>query len=372
MKTQVIIAIGLVGALLAGASRAQDTEGIVLRALDEPVTLKLPDTPLPEALAGISEKSGVRIELSEEVLSLLPHGGETRVSIEGTAVLREALTGVLSPMSLTWRVVGGAVRVEAGEHLLRINRRATFTEVTILNKLGTGKLVAGTPALAQLREITGVEELRLVWHVRGQGEGQAKAIARADSHLPCTGLEYLRWLCHGQGRTWYLWGPDVMIVTEQAQALRQLDRRVSVRYDYRNLMDVMADLAHKAGLKLAVDPGVLGRVNPDTQNRFSLRMSDVTVGEALEVISGATGLKFEPDRRVLRVRASAALPTSRPVRRRRFPFIVTTDVVGKDGTLYRVFFFPADLPGSLVDAIEKKREELLEKIEKTYGGDKSD
>jgi len=372
MKKQGIITAALTAALLAGAGWAQATEGIVLRALDEPVALKLLDGPLPEALTAISEASGVRIELPDDVLALLPHGGETRVRIEGTAVLGEALTSVLTPMSLTWRAVGGGVHVEASEELRRINRRATFTEVTTLAKLAKGRLAKGMPVLQQLREITGVEELRFLWHIRGEGEGQAQAVARADLHLPCTGAEYLRWLCHGRGRTWYLWGSDLVIVTEQAQALRQLNRQVSVRYDSRNLMDVMADLAHKAGLKLAVDPGVLERVNPDTQNRFSLRMSDVTVGEALEVISGATGLMFEPDRRRLRVRASAALPTTRPVRRRRFPFIVTTEVVGKDGTSYRVFFFPEDLPADLVDAIEKKREELLEKIEKTYGQGKSD
>ena len=363
-----MIPLLLAAILPGGVAVAQDGQGAVMRALDESFSIQIDDKPIAEALDAVSDKTGLVIELGDNVLAHLPHGEETRVRIKAREVkLRDALSAMLDPMSLRWSVRGMGVVVTPSAELLRINRRPTFTEVGILHRLARVTLKPGRPAIEQLREVTGVKELALILHV-WDDPAKAQAVKVAQSQLPCTGSAYLDGLCHGRRWTWYLWGTDLVVTTKQAQARRQLGRRLTARYRNVPLLNVLIDLAHKADLELKMDPGVLNTLKDQTRRDFTLLMAEATIDEALQAISGATGLAFVPDGLALRVTASSTAPATQPAgTRRRFPFVVRMDFQDKHGRHYNVLFRPDDLPAELVEAIKQRKAELLKVIHAEYG-----
>ena len=367
MRLRVVVTIALTTALATGGLLAQDGQGTLMRALDEPFSLTIEDMPITLALERVSQSTGLSIHLDADVLALLPHGEETRVRITARNVkLSKALTAMLDPMCLQWRAEGRHVVVSATETLRRIGRRPTFTEVEILARLHSGNLRRGGSAIKQIRELTGVEELRFTWH-QIEPATRAKAMAAADRRLPCTPAEYLDRVCHGRELTWYVWGTDVMVVNERVQAMRQLKRIVSVEYRNRPLDQVIFDLARAADLRLKMDPGVMNVVAAEARRTFALLMDQATIEEALEAISGATGLVFSTERLALRVSAAEDVTPQPAPERKRSPFIVSMLIATPDGQQYRVMFRPDDLPPQLIEQITAKKAELLQKLWDQYG-----
>lgn len=346
----------LLAAALAGQAAGQEGQGTVIRALDEPFSIKLEETPITAALQEIAARTGLSITLDDRVLGLLPHGEETRLRITARDVkLSEALDAVLTPMALAFEVRGMGVVVTPWPELTRINRRPTFTEVSILYALADMRMERGKSFLAQARAATGIDELELVWQV-GEAEERAAAIADADGRIPCNGLQYLHRMCLGRGWTWYLAGTDITVVTEEMQTARQLSRPISVRYRSQPLLTVLQDLGRRADLRLKMDPGVLATLNDQTRDNFTLLMAEATVDEALQAISGATGLTFSPDGLGIRVGGSEGPGPSGvvdPARRRRADFLMAMTVADEDGVDYIVIFRPDELPEELVDRIRR-------------------
>ncbi|NLF30569.1 MAG: hypothetical protein GX591_06745 [Planctomycetes bacterium] len=365
MKLQIAM-VGLAAALVSVVPAAAQDEGLVLRALDEPFSIQIEDMPITQAVGRFAEVSGLSIRLSPEVLDCLPHGSQTRVRMTARNVkLRDALSAMLTPMALEYALEDGVVVIGPTPSLRRIGRRPTFTEVEILEILHSKTLRRGEPAIDQLRRLTGLPGLELLWHDMASAD-RAAAVLAADRALPCTGADYLDQLVHGRQLTWYVWETQIMIVTRQTQAIRQLRRLVTVEYRNQPLSQVIFDLARKADLEMKMDPGVLALVAPEVRNTFTLLMDRATIGEAFEAISGATGLVFQPEGLALRVTAAPGGVPQDGQSRPRPPFIVSLALEGPDGADFRVFFRPEDLPAELVDRIERRRDELLEKLRAEY------
>lgn len=371
MHRLVLLALLAAGLAISAGARADEGQGIVMRALDESVNLTIADSPIQDALAQITAKTGLKVTLDADALALLPHGEQTRLKLTAKNVtLREALTAMLAPMSLEWRVEDSQVVVTPSHPLIRITRRPTFTEVRILSQLAGGKLVAGQPVQTQLRQITGVEELGLVWQSISEPD-RDKALASAEARLPATGADYLNALCQGQGWTWYVWGTDVVILPQELQASRQLMKRVSLRYRNQPLLTVLLELADKAHLKLIMDPGVLNALPAPTRDSFTL-VIDSTIAQALQAISGATGLEFKPDKMGIHVVASPALATApqATTRPRASVFIMVT-IPGPSGETLFVPIRPDDLPTELVQEMDKtiqtRKADIIQKLMAQYG-----
>ncbi len=358
-------------ALASGLAAGQNGQGDVARALDEPANLVIADAPVTEALDQVTAQTGLPVRLSESALAHMPHGEQTRVRLTARNVrLREALTALFDPMALQWRLADGGVVVFPTEPLTRIGRRPTFTEVAILSALEHERLVPGQPVLDQLRRLTGVSDLQLRWLVE-PGPPRDAAEARAQAQLPATARQYLDALTANPDWTWYLWGTDLVVLPWDQQIARQLARRVSLRYEQQPLLAVLQDLAGKAQLGLDLEPGVLGRLPEQMRQSFTLLMADSTVQQALEAISGTTGLEFTPGQGTVRVSASPALATEADAGpdRPRMSFIVkmALPVPGMPEETFDVFFRPDDLPPELVEQIEARRLDVLRRIHQQYG-----
>jgi len=371
MKRQLIF-LALIAAA-APVAWSADGEGMVMRALDErlAVPIQMADTRIAEAVEHISAQTGVTIRLDDDVLDCLPHGGETRLRLTARDVrLRDALTAMLQPMSLQWRVKGMVVVISPSTALRRINRRPTFTEVGILAALDSQTIQPGVEWLTELRRITGVGELSVFWHVRDKA-ARAAAQTAAAKRLPCTGGEYLDWLCHGRKWTWYVWGTELVIMPHELQARRQMGRLISVRYQGRPLLAVVRDLARQADLKIVMAPGSLKGLDATVREDFSLVMNEATIAEAFDAIGAATGLTFAPDGLAIRVSApadttvSAARP-ARPRSRQRVPFLVTMPYTDKQGRDHTIVFRPDELPADMVADIAARKAEFIAACRAAY------
>jgi len=343
------------------------------QALDRPVTLQVTDATIQQVFDLIAASSGAKIEVHKDTFQSLPYGDQTRLSVKlANATLRRKLGPMLSGLALEWKIVADAVHIVPSEALYRIGRRATYDELSTLAAMQTAPLKPseeGGPVLDQLCRATGAKDLEMRWQVIAADEDKQRAMRRAEKALPGTGAAWLEMLCHGQGWTWYLWGDDILIVDRQTQLRRQLNTLVSLRYQNAELVNVLHDLARQARVMLLLEPGVIKRLPSETRTNFNLIMADASVAQALEVISGATGLQFVTTDDGLRVSAGPLLrgenePTSAPARNRA-PFFVKFSVPSPEGRTVEVFMRGDELPEDLQRAILAEKEQLIVDLRKS-------
>lgn len=355
-----VIAAAVAAAAPGGASGAD-----VQQALDRPITVDIGDGSIREVFATLGKAAGVEFLIETETLAALPYGAQTRMRVSlKNITLRRALPEILTPQALRWEIRANVVRILPSAPLARMNRRATYDELAVLGKIQSVKLTdtkKGQTILPELRRATGSAELRLLPHVRIDEEAD---YARAGVALPGTGADWLDMLCHGKGWTWYLSGEAIVVLDKTEQVKRQLQQHVTLRPRGQNLQSVLLELAQKAGIKLTFDPGVMKLLPEEICSGFNLSMSDATIEQALEAISGATGLKFVAEPQGVRVAASEALtkqPATMPSRPK-VPFFLKMSVPGPGGTSLDVYIRADELPDDMVELLDKHKAVLLRKL----------
>ncbi len=352
-------------ALCAAAGVAAARNGVGLqKALDRTVSLSKSDALIGDVFDALSEETGAAFVIDETALACLPYGEQTRMSVTlKNITLREALTPMLAPQALRWTPDDGTIRILPTEGLARMARRASYDELQTLGKIHSARLDRTKEAgsvIVQLRKLTGNEDLSIDYRV---GDDPSAAAVAAERALPGTAAEWLDMLGRGRGWTWYLWYDDIVILPADEQIERQLQQSVTVEYRNADLVDAMLDLADKARVKLSMEPGVLNYLPAETRESFNLVMAEATVAQALEVISGATGLEFVRTTDGIRVEPSEALRLSdQGGRRSRPPFFVRFAMPGPDGTTIEVFMRGDELGEEFVRRIEARKAELIEKV----------
>lgn len=371
MKMQVALA-GVAMALTAtwlAAAPPRSTASIQV-ALDKTVDLEVADSPIPDVFQRLTEATGVRFLIGEDVYDCLPYGEQTRLAVKLPKVtLRKALSPMLYPMAMEWTIERDAVRILPAPALLRMNRRATYEELKTLGKMLSVRLQATEKeggVLEQLRKVAENKELNLVFHVKGERD---EAMARAERALPGSAAAWLDALCHGQGWTWYLWGDSILILDRKVQVGRQLQRQVSLRYEGASLVSVLLDLAQKARITLLMDPGVMEYVPAGTRDNFSLMMTNATIAQALEIISGATGLKFITQPDGIQVEASDRLKQrtgEAEAARPRSPFYIRRTLTLPDGSTMEMLIRAEELPEDLAAALKAERSTFIQLLQRHY------
>ena len=354
-------------AMLAAPAKSQDEEIRLQRALDQPVNLEVADAPIDEVFQRLQKATGVKFVIDPDTMDFLPYGNQTRLAVTlKSVVLRKALTPMLAPQALQWEVDGQVVRIRPTEALYRLCRRATYEELTTLGQLHSQKLLPTDRAEAvvqQLRRLPGQEKLELFFHVKGDSE---EVYRRAERALPGTGAEWLNVLCHGQDWTWTLRENKIVIMDKAMQLQSQLAQSLSLRYQNAPLIDVLLDLARQGRFKLSLQPGVMNTLPSSMAENFNLTMAEATIYEALEVISGATGLEFIHRGEGIHVEASEALKQQvaavRDRRSGRPRFFVRMTLPGPNGTQIEVFMRPEELPEDILKEIEKAKDTFIAEI----------
>lgn len=356
----------MVAGLWTATAVAQDNSTQLQRNLDKPVKLEVTDLPIGEVFDKLSKESGVKFILDPDTLVYLPYGNQTRLAVTlKNITLRNALTPMLAPQALQWSPEGDAIRISPSEALYRIGRRATYDELQVLGKICSTQLTAGARTeiaeqvkdlMTQLQTATGNKELSL--NFQTAADKRDTAYARSIKALPCTGAAWLDALCNSEW-TWYLYGDEVIILDRKKQVERQLGRMVSLRYQNEQLTTVLLDLAKQGRVQLAMDPGVIQLLPADTRNNFNLIMADVPISQALEVISGATGLNFARTAEGIRVEPGKLTATATPAATTRPSFYIRVQLPESTGLKGEMMIRSDDLPEDLKAALESVKAKYI-------------
>jgi hypothetical protein len=135
---------------------------------------------------------------------------------------------------------------------------------------------------------------------------------------------------------------------------------------------VLLDLARHGHVKLTLAPGSLNVLPSDIRNDFTLMIEDATIAQALEVISGTTGLEFSVTdegidaRPALGLRMGETVPSAGESSRGRAGVILRTSFIGSDGLERDVLVPLFDLPDDLVQQIEQQRAHAIFEMRKHW------
>ena len=354
-------------AMTAGVGIGQvDMASLIEQALDQVVDFEVADQPLPEAFETIAGETGVAMSIAPGALGLLPYGGDTTMTARMHGVrLREGIDKLLRPLGMRYRVAGDHVDVVPSDALMRIGRRATWSELQTLEWLATLEWTNADDDVRKLRE-------RLHFHVESDEPERAllAAIRRAGAgsadDVLTNGCQSLQW-------TWYPWGKQIAIVAQVEQVHRDIQRTVTIRAEHRPLAEVLADLTKQSGVKIRFEPGALRSLPEETRRDFSLLLVGASVEQALNVIVGATGLNYRLDTDGVLMsggttgprepKKGAAPRTDDPI----VGYVVIP--AGDSGDEYSFPIRESDLPPDVARLWKQRRTEFIDGLREQLSGD---
>lgn len=286
---------GLVLALLACVSHAQQTSALINEALDQPVKLELNAT-LPVAMDTIADQTGVRLRATPAVWELLPWGQQTNITAKiENQTLRQALTAITWKLGLQYELKDEYIQLQPMPALVRLGRRATPQELAALD------LLASTPAQLDtdrptVRRLLGAIDNKLAGMDAPIAiENRAFDAASGDQAIPvgrnATMLEALEAIPRTTSATWYPWGKSIVILGKQDQVRELLDKTLTARYDGVDVGQVLMELSQRSGIEFNLEPGALQRIAPEFRN-IRIFLDNASVRQALDTISGFTGLGY--------------------------------------------------------------------------------
>jgi hypothetical protein len=283
--------------LAASLNAAPDTSALINEALDQPVKLEL-NTVLPKAMATIGDKTSVKIDADPAVWDLLPWGEQTNIKAKiENQTLRSALNAMAQRLGLVAVLKAQSVELQPMPALRRLGRRATDTELELLDLLASTKLGLANekPTVEQL--VDAVDQKLQQVKPEFAVELRRRDVIDVNKPVPvnrnATAYEALEALARETNATWYPWGKSVVVLPRETQIRNnQLGKVVDVRYNSVDVTQVLVELSEAAGVKFEIEPGAIQRIPPEFRTiRISLTGS-TTVQGALEAISGFTGLDW--------------------------------------------------------------------------------
>lgn len=357
------VAIGLLliaaeaAAALAQAPPAKPPAVDIGRAMDQKLeNLTISGKELPAALDELGRRVGVQITIDELAAELLPWGRQTKLAdiTIRNASLREALPQVLDHLGMTYELRDGAIVVVATKPLKRINRRASWEDLKLLQKC---RETPYTPdAFAQLRI-----EYRITSKV------DAPALLRKQMEQAGHGT-IAQMLEVATGSLGWVWFPDedhLVIRTAEAQLANQLARRVSLRFEKSPLSRILLHLADQAEVALLIEPGLLQKLPAATAQSYTLLIENTSIRQALNVISAETGLKYELRRDILFIGLANdyQAPGTPPAPRRVAAVVGRISVPNRDGTYsFDLLVREDELPQDILDYRRQLIEEYIEQM----------
>ena len=236
-----ILVCGLAGVGEDAQAQTPDA-GTLRQKLDQPASVLLENLPLGEALHRVSEATGVRIVIPPDVLDLAPYGRHTVVqSVEFRDIpLRRGLADLLSPLGMTFRVVDDHVEVAQNDALRCLGRVPTWEELDTL-----AFLLALEPGIedAHLKSLRGLIRFRVeapdAWTTLASAIGEVGA---------GTGADVLSQACHDLSWGWCFDGRSIVVSSVSMQIRRRLEQPISVRLNFRPLIEVLQAVGKVAGI----------------------------------------------------------------------------------------------------------------------------
>lgn len=358
------IRLGLIVSLLATYAAAQAPLPVTATAADADVaqimdqkveSLAVNDMALGEALADIGQQVRVKITVDEASQDLLPWGSQTRLAkvTVSNASLREILPQILAPLGMTYDIRDGGIFVYATDPLKRMNRRATWEDLKLLQRCNETPFTPET-----------FRNFKLQYRITSKVD----AATMLDHQLAKSGrgtvAEMLEVATGSLGWVWFPNSDVIVIRTQQAQIANRLARRISARYTSTPLARVLLDLSEKAETQFVLEPGMMLKLPQSTVQGYSLFLQSASIRQALELICAETGLKYEIEREVVRIGLSDALQEGgKRAAVRSSPYVGKIVVPSADGSYNLEFLIRADeLPADILDSRDQMIEEIIQKM----------
>ena len=277
------------------AAFAQETSALINEQLDKQVQLKLDGT-LPEALKAIEQQTGVPIRAPAETYAALPWGEQT--SIQATIenqTLRQALDALTAKLGLRYELEDETLDVLPVPALERLGRRSTLDELAALDQLRSTPLDPPTPRLsvAKLTELidqrlTAMKSAYAVEFRAGDTPSAELALFLPKDITLAGALDEI----DRQTRvTWYPWGKRIVILPKEEQVRSLLNKSITVRYNGVDVAQVLTELSRRSGVAFTIEPGAVRQLPPESRV-VKLLLENVPVRQALESICGFTGLGY--------------------------------------------------------------------------------
>ncbi len=268
-------------------SASQSLRSIIEQALDEPTPpIALENVRLSDAMAIISEQTGVTITMSPEVMALVPNGGDTlieQVKISNLP-LREGLKKLFGPLGMTFKVRDRDIEIVPLRAIYELGRRPSWTELKLLHRLS---------ALNPGVDNTSLEKLKSFVQFRVASASAWQDLSSAMRAIgPGCGDQVLQIACDQLGWAWWLEDQVVVVGSFDQQLRRQLQQRITLKYNGRPLINVLQAIGQAVGVTISADPEALTCIPLHMQKRFSVNVADETAERVLERISAYTGLGY--------------------------------------------------------------------------------
>lgn len=285
--------------------KGNDMEALIAQALDQKTNLDLKDKPIGEALELLGGQTGIPIAIEPGTLRLLPNDARTMLSATiQNKPLREVLTALLRPIALQFDVEGERLVIRPIPPLRRAPQRATWTELALLDKLGSTPWSDDFAKSLKFQfqrtplSLADVNRKTLMELAAKAGEGTAS--------------EVLELATHHYGWTWHVAEDVIVVLPKTRQIELQLERRISADYTQTSVQDALLDLAERAGVPLRCDPGAFASLSPFVAERFHLKVVNTPIRQAFELVAGQTGLGYYIEPEGVRIAASILGPTGTP------------------------------------------------------------
>ncbi|MBC7784664.1 MAG: hypothetical protein H7144_12570 [Burkholderiales bacterium] len=346
-------------ALLAPArnSLAQNSSALINEALDKLVELDV-DTPLPQALQSIESKTGVPVRASRAVYDTLPWGEQTKLTAKISGkTLRDSLSAITLKLGLRFVVTEQTVDIEPLAPLVRIGRRSTVEELGAIDWLASTPFKTTRPEMSLTDMVASIDQSMagakstLVLENRADlGVGAASPMVKVFKNQ--TLYDVLEEV-HKQTRaTWYPWGKSIVIVPKEDHVRTLLNKQVTIRFAGVDVAQVLTELARRSGVEFTVEPGAVQRIPPESRV-IKLILENVTTRQALESISGFTGLGYVANENGVYIWNPSASPVSRRADR-------TVTIITVDGI--QVLIPESEIPPDVSQYLKSKREKGIESI----------
>ncbi len=310
-----LIALAFTATLLLSApgSMAQQTGALMSQAMDQPIKMEL-NGPLPDAMDQITRQTGLRLEADPAVWDLLPWGRQTNISAKiDNQTLRLALEAIGRKLALTVVMKDESVELQPVAALRRLGRRATIGELQILDWLASHPADVGQDALSPaalgraLDKALAAAKSDVAVDMRvAEAAREQKSMSVPRNASWADALEVIE---RQSAATWYPWGNSILIMPKEERIRMQLHKPLTARYEGLEVSQVLLELSLRAGVTFQVEPGAIQRIAPEFQT-IRLVLDNATIGQALESISGLTGLGYVVNAKGVYIWNQSASPSS--------------------------------------------------------------
>ena len=353
------IVILIVGAMLQpGGAIAQTSDAGVAQSLDQMIeSLKLSEQPVPEALAELGRVAGVEIQIDPSATELMPWGADTKLStvhIEN-ATLRDVLPQILEPLGLEFEAGETGLSVRASTPLKRMNRRATWDDLKLLERCHNTIWSPET-----------IETFTIRFRITSKVDAPAMLAEQMAKSAGGSVAQVLEDATGALGWVWLPNGDHIIIRTMQAQFANFMSRRITVKYANEPLADILLDLADRADTPINLEPGMMMKLPAEVGRHTSLALRNNSIRQGFELLSAHTGIRYSIQRSGISVSVSdTALQGGAPARPTtvRSPYVGKITIHGPAGAYsFDILLREDDLPQDILDYRKQMVDEYIEKM----------